>query len=315
MDDQEPSSLKEYVALKSLRENIYAQRPNTFNATDTLEDIPGQLRTVSPFFNDVIPSRAIISSDPVARKLQIRKALQRIKDTKTSKSELGRQMLHNTLTMGLGSLPIGFMLSAGINLMGFRSPRFGGKWRAPMTPIKQVGKIISQPSARNRLLHTAANDAFVGAGIGAASGAGYPLLAYNTTLRDRDLYSAADLLQKHPYATSLPVADIMSILEQNNKAKDGKIIHKLKNVGTGAGIGAATGVVGAYTPAILSSAFQLATRGITKRPTNIGALFAKATRRDLVNTTAFMGGMGGLAGGLSDNIIKENNAPETSQDY
>ena len=304
------TTFQRYMALKLLRENMLFSKPTTYNATDFAEDIPGPFRSVGAQFNDVLPSLSIISKNDEERRGQIRAAIQKIKASKQSKSELGKQILHNAATMGLGSLPIGFALSSAFHLMGFRGMKSqGGHWRSPVTPIKNTGKLFSQPKFRKNLLQSTVHDSLIGAGMGAAAGTAYPLLAHNTHISDRALYDAAGIMQKHPYITSLPVSDMISVIEERKEQKRHTLMNRLKNVGIGAGVGVGIGAVGAFAPAAIKAPFIAALRGLRHKPMGppVRKLFSNAASNDMIPSALMMGAVGGTSGLFTNNIIKDEN--------
>lgn len=314
---QEDSTyLQRLAALKLIRENMFYANPAQYNSLNFLGDIPGAVRNVAPQFEEVLPSARIISSNPDVRKQQIRDAILRIKQSKQSKSELGKQILHNTATMGLGSIPIGFALSAALKMMGFRglkSPT--GKWRLPIDPVGQAKAFIKQPHFRNEVIHTGINDALIGAGIGAASGTVYPLLAHNTHISDKALYEAAKVMQEQPYITSMPVPEMLSVIKDRQAEKNNKILSKLRNIGLGAGIGAGIGALGAAVPALAKAPIMAARSAIARRPITqgIGKAVAESLKENVPGTAAFMGGMGGISGAFSNNIIDENQGSDQNK--
>jgi hypothetical protein len=265
MDNQltDKQLLQRYLALKLLRENIHYSEPNKYNALDFMDDFPGNLRTSVGLFNDVPPSLAIISRDAEKRKEQIRSAIIKIKNAKESKSELGRQMLDNSLKMGLGSAPISFLLSSAIQLMGFRGVRTaGGKLRLPFAPLRATKNILRNPIARKDFLRSATNDAAIGALLGVGSGAAVPLLSRKSELSEEALNDAAKVMQERPYISSFPVADVLSVMKRDEFADKHPALDKAKNIALGGGIGGALGAAAGatapwlQTPGILWSAIR-----------------------------------------------------------
>jgi len=295
--------LDRMIALKALRENIYLSQPGKYSALDFMDDMPGRARTIAPFFNDVLPSRAIISSDADDRKEQIRVALERIKATRSSKSELGKQMLGNAASMGLTGLPVGFLLAAGIRLMGFRSPRItnatGKKvWRSPVAPVQTAKRLLKGKNRAAAFTRWAGREALIGGGIGAATGVAYPLITHGANLSDARLDEAAAILQKHPYLTSLPVQDMLSSIADKRVEKS-QLSSRAGGAMTGGLLGAATGAVGAYTPATLGLLGQLLAKPFTKKPLNFNNL--RRAGRQAPALAGMMGGGGALMGALTPN--------------
>lgn len=307
--------LQRYIALKLLRENIHYTKPNTYNAVDFMDDFPGNMRTSVGLFNDVPPSLAIISRDPEERKKQIRDAIIKIKSTKESKSELGRQILDNSLKMGIGSAPISFLLSSAIQLMGFRGIRGNlGKLRLPFAPVRTTKNILRSPIARKEFLSNAVNDAAVGALLGIGTGAAVPLLSRKSKLPDEALNDAAKVIQEHPYVSSFPVADMLSVMKTNESDEKHPTVSRLQNTalgaGAGAALGAATGAVSPLleTPKVLWSAL----RNFGPRPIALHAI--KSDMEDIVRysiprnvkRTAIPMAVAGAALGAITNKLKNN---------
>lgn len=290
---EEDSALKRYIALKAIRENMYLAKPNTLNIADTIEDIPGPLRNVSPFFNDVLPSAAIISTDPEKRKQQISAAVAKIKSAKNSHGDLARQLARTSLSVGLGSVPVSFGMSVLFKLLGARSPIRNGAIRSPFNVSRQIGKFRSSELFRKAVLETAKKDAITGAGLGVAAGAGFPLLAHTTDLRDRDLSDAADILQKNPYGTSLPVADIVRTMNYKDDPRSSSL---LRDTMAGAGIGAASGTLGAYTSALVHTPVESVRAVLEKRLPNISKLYTRIPKSTVGTSAALMGALGAAAG-------------------
>lgn len=310
--------------MKAIRENIYLSEPGKYSSLDFMDDIPGPARAVAPLFSDVLPSRAIISGDTATRKAQIQAAIEKIKATKTSNTELGKQMLTNAATLGAVSLPIGFLLATGIKLMGFRMPTklvnsFGhtfnpkydtGKgariWRSPVTPVKTIGKYfkgtarkdgLSAPNLRYLGIY-GGRESLIGAGMAAVAGAAYPAITHRANLSDKNLQEAAGILQEHPYLTSLPVTDMVAAIE-DKKTERSQISRRLSGAGLGAALGAVTGAVSAYTPATVGLAGQVLAKPFTKKPLNFHAFRRVGQRRELGTAVGMMAGIGAVTGAIN----------------
>jgi hypothetical protein len=306
--EQDSTYLQRLAALKLLRENMYYARPNTYNSLDFMDDLPGGARRVAPQFGEVLPSAAIISRDPEQRKAQIKEALKRIEATKESKSALGKQIVSNAVNMGLGSIPVGFLLSSAFNLMGFRWVKNrAGKWQSPVTPIRNTKRLFTRPHFRNRVAAQGVNDALIGAGMGAVSGAAYPILAHNSDISPKAMDEAAKIMQEQPYITSLPVADMISVIREERNKKHRGILNRVSNIGIGAGLGAGLGAIGAMTPALAKAPIKAVASALAKKPIWPGVAkgIAQAAKTDVPNMALTMGAFGGLGGAFTDNIIQD----------
>jgi hypothetical protein len=308
--ENDNSLLKRYLALKLLRENIYFTQPNKYNAADFMGDFPGRLKTVAGLFEDVPTSLAVISRNTETRKAQVRRAIEKIKNTKEAKSEIGKQMLSNSLSMGLGGIPASFLLSSAIRLMGFRGLRGpGGKLRLPFSPVKTTKRIFNNEHAhRKKFTHGVINDTATGAILGAASGTAVPFLAGKTKLPDAALEDAARVIEAQPYLSSFPVADLLSVTRRNNTEKNDFILSNLKNGLLGVGLGGALGgITGAAAPLVdaprsLWSAFS----GKRGAPVNVIKKdflnMLRNTPKAIKRTALPMAAVGGVLGSITQGL-------------
>jgi sulfopyruvate decarboxylase TPP-binding subunit len=296
-DPQNTSYLERLAALRLLRENIYYSQPSRYAATDIADDLPGPMRAIAPSIGEIAPSMAIISKDPEERKAQIREAIKKIKQTGDASTSLGKEILHNVKTMGLGALGPGFALATAFNLMGFRSPiaklKSGKKtWRSPITPVENFKKLFNKPGYAKEIAKESGKEALTGAGIAAASAGLYPLFARAAKPSDKALSEAAESIQNQPTITSIPAAEFMSLIRRNESDENSPTIKNLKAIGQGAGIGAGIGVAGALAPSALKLLAYAAKNAITRKPlsADMGGILKKDLPRDLR--------LGGITGGL-----------------
>lgn len=312
--DTDSTYLQRVAALKLLRENMYYSKPGTYGSTDFIEDFPGKHRGSVGQFNDVIPSLAIINRDPDIRATQIKAALKRIQDTKQSKSALGKEILNNTVSLGIGSIPTSLIISTAINLMGFRKP-WAGKFslkglRSPVTPIHQTKKLFTKdPTFRKEFGKSVAVDTAIGAGMMAGSGAVYPILAHNANISDKSMADAAKIMQDDPYITSLPVADMLAVIEEKKSEKNNKVMNRIKNVGIGAGAGALVGGIAAMTPALFKAPGMAIANAVGRRPIAQGVktMISNDAKTLGPATAGMMGAVGATTGAFTNNIVRDEN--------
>ena len=308
-DPQNTSYLERLAALRLLRENMYYSQPSRYAATDFADDLPGPLRAVAPSIGEIAPSMAIISKDPEERKSQIREAIKKIKQTGDASTGLGKEILHNVKSMGLGAIGPGFALATAFNLMGFRSPiaklKSGKKvWQSPATPIENVKKLFNNSRYAKDIAKESGKEALTGAGIAAASAGAYPLFARAAKPSDKALAEAAQSIQNQPNLTSIPAAEFMSLMRKNETDDSSPIIKNLKAVGQGAGIGAGIGAAGALAPSALKLLAYAARNAITRRPlsTDMGNILKKELPRDLRLGSITGGALGAAAGPFTEKL-------------
>jgi hypothetical protein len=241
-EDESSSYLERLAALDLLRENILFSEPSKLNITNSLEDLPGIFRSAAPLTKNIVPSAAIISSDPEERKKQINEAIKKIKASRKSSNSLGSEIAHNVYNLGIKSIPLSFLLSSAFHIASPRNPFFKGTLRSPITPIKNIKKLLANSKYRGYLARTAAKDSLLGAGMGAAAGAIYPIISNKVNPSDKAIEEAATIIQNEPLITSLPPAEALSVM-RNGSSSDSA--NRLKNVALGAGIGLGFGGLGA----------------------------------------------------------------------
>jgi hypothetical protein len=295
--------LKRYLALKTLRENVFLNNPTAYGLLDIAEDIPGAGRGIAPFLSDTLPSAALLSSDPDKRKQQVSEAVQKIKATKDDSSELKKQMLTNALSMFVTGIPTGLAVSGGFNLLGLRSP-FKGGLRSPITLGRNIHKLRNSTAYRKALLSRMGEDASKGAVLAGVSGALTPLIASKAQFTEQDLAKAETILNKYPISSSLPAGDVLSAMP--DRLSKGSV---LENTGAGAGIGMLMGAVGTAIPPALSAPKEL-----IKSPhlSTLANLFARSARKSLLGNTALLGALGGVAGYTLAKQNTQNDQVQTS---
>lgn len=282
--------------------------PKTYGYTDIAEDVPNALKPAGHVVKNVLPSLAIINQDPQKRKIQIDRAIERIKNYKKPGKPIQEEMLHNAVGMGLGSIGSSLLLSALFGKFGLRLPRSGGKWRIPIetTNIKRLlglgGLAHGGAPARKLFLRSLAKDTATNVGIAATAGAVYPWLANKSQVSDEALAHARKVMEQQPYLTSLPASEIMSTLQQGEQEP----ASKLKNIGIGTGIGAVTGLGGAALPTLGSLALAALTLGKVKPRSGLSPLallksFGKDAKGGVLTGAAF----GGLSGALHKNVVND----------
>jgi hypothetical protein len=294
---------------------FYAQ-PTKYTFSDIAEDLPGPLRAVSPVIKNVLPSATIISKDPEERKAQIRVAVDKIKNSGEARTSLGKEILHNVRDMGVGALAPGFLLASAFNLMGFRSPLktlASGKrvWQAPAEPIKNIKKLLSDPSYAKHLAKDSAKEALTGAGLGAATAAAYPLFARGAKVSDKALADAQKIMEEQPYLTSLPAAEMLSAIKQTPEDKSSSpLMQTAKSTALGTGVGTGLGALSATTPALIK-ALALGVRNLaTRKPLmqDVSGVLKKDLPTDIRRGAMVGGGAGALAGALTKKMPADETA-------
>lgn len=315
MDPQQDSTyLERLLALQLLRENIFLNNPTRYAFSDIAEDLPGPLRSIAPNAKDVLPSLAIISKDHEKRKGQIREALDRIKSSGEAKTSLGKEMLHNASSMGLGSLAPGFLLASAFHLLGFRSPvkytSKGRTFRSPTTFSKNVKKLFNTPGYAKELAANSGKEALIGAGLAAGSAAAYPMLARGAQISNKALSEASSILQDQPYATSLPSGEMLSVMREDAGDTSSPEIKKLKNVGLATVLGTGAGAAAGAIPVGVKTLGEGLSSASTGKP--VLSRMANRLRRELPSSMgagALVGGGLGVLGGL---LAKRLSANENS---
>ena len=322
------------MALKLLRENMFYGDPKTYAYTDIAEDLPGAAKAVAPILKNVLPSAAIISSNPEERSKQIDAAIDRIKATRKSKGQLLDEMVHNVKHLTPEAMKGGALFSAAIPLLGLRLPwmrNASGKLR-PQLPTaigSNIKKLFTDPKYRNMIGKETLQGAMHSGLYTAGAGALMPLIAGNYELSDSSLQEAKRIMQEQPYLTSLPATEMMSALREHRGAGPLSWSDRAKNIAMGTGLGAATAIPGALVPAGIRAlgrfGLNLARMGAKKIPTTglasvdkfvthqakrfhglphrVKTVGSVGLRRDIPNALKWGAGLGALGGAFSKNIL------------
>jgi hypothetical protein len=279
------SLLKRYLALKTLRENVFLNHPTAYNFLDVAEDLPGGSRAVAPFLADVLPSAVLLNKSPEALKSELVTARSRVEQLEKNKAALKSQVLQNALSMGLGGIPAGATLSGLFSLLGKKPSlsRVG----------KNISKLKNSSRYRKALGSRMAHDAAKGGTMAAISGASIPLVAANAKFSKDDLDQASALIQKYPISSSLPAGELIGAMNMGEKE-----VSPLRNTALGLTAGAVMGAAGTFIPPALDTPTEIIRAVKSKKSpvTPIKNLFARAARKGLLRNTALLSGLGGLAG-------------------
>lgn len=316
-DPQQTSYQDRLVALKLLRENMFYNDPKKYAYTDLAEDLPGEARAVAPILKNVLPSAAIISHDPAEREQQIDAAIQRIKESKKSKSKLLGEMMHNVTHLAPHAAQAGLALSALTTLLGVRSPFKPNSWRPqlPFAPISAIKKLISTkahidpriPGAtwlprEKHIAHlkntgkSLLHDTLYGGALSAGAGIMIPAFAGNYELSDNALQEAKAIMQKDPYITSLPAGEMLAAIRQRKSEEPITGERRIKNTLLGTGLGALTSIPPAMIPAIMGGVGRLGANALgrlaSKFP-NVGVTAVNKFLKRHANTNSLSHGVGG----------------------
>jgi len=286
------SAVDKYLALKALRENIYTKQPLRYNLLDFTDDIPGAGRGLGVWHSDILPSLGTISKNPEIRKSQISEAAKKIRESRGDLKNTRKQILNNSVSMGLAGVPVSAGVSILLRLLNPRLPMHGGKLRLPFTLGKNVAKLKNSNSYRQQFMKQTLDDGLKGGLFSAAAGAIPPIISSISKPSNSSISSAEEILQRHPYATALPGSDILASLD--NKP------NKLKNVLLGAALGGSMGAAGTFLPAGLNVPKRLLL-GLLKGKLpfrQISKDFSRSARKNLLLNSALVGSSGALGGYL-----------------
>lgn len=229
--NQSPQDLaKSWVALNTLRDYVYQQKPHKLLATDFVEDIPS-LRPFGSAFSNVLPSAAIISSDPHERKQQISEAVRRVNKASKKDHPVFREALRSAATFGLGSIPLSLafgLAEKSIHVPGLRKLIRGEK---PRISFKEN---FQTPEKKRQLRNYLQDSVAAGVGQGALFGAAPVLASSSIPFKKEHLDAASKVLNEHPNISSLPGADMAAL---NNNYKDKNVDptnDHIKNILSGA---------------------------------------------------------------------------------
>ena len=312
---QESSYADRLAAMSLLRENLFYNDPQKYAITDIAEDLPGAARPLGQIIKNVLPSKAIISSDPEERKKQISDAVNRIKASRGSTENLGKEITNNVVSAGLGSIPIGFSVAALFHLLGPRGFKsrgllgaLKGKTQAPITPLRNLGKLFSRKGYAKTIAKKSLGDALQGAGWAAAGGVAYPILNHMTQVSDKSLAEAQKVMEEQPYITSLPTSEMLSVIKERTGEQGDGVANRLKNIMLGTGVGAATNAVGGALPSAMQLALNMGKNVAAKRPITsniVNPALLTQLRKNVRNSAMFGGALGGLSGAFTNNLIDD----------
>lgn len=188
-----PNTVKEdlqrMLALKALREQIYLQHPVAHGATDFIEDIP-QMNPYGMLGHDILPSMALMKHNDQDRQMQIEQAKNKVRNLQHSDKGLFRESLESGGKMLGAALPFITAFSLGPKLLN-----------------PAIRKNLMQPQVRSKLWGGLKEHLLEGGAMAAGTGMAAPLLTHQLNPSDQTLNEAGDILQKHPYSSSIPFAD------------------------------------------------------------------------------------------------------------
>lgn len=287
------SPLERYVALKTVRDNTYYEKPTTYNSLDFLEDIPGPARGSALWFSDVLPTAAIFSKDRNLRKEQIDRAINKAKETTISSEDTANQALRNAAVLGVTGVPSAAAISTLFRVLNPRSPFGKNGLRSPFTATRSINNIKKYPSYRKKLIKEILQDSYKGGLLSAATGALTPILSGTTKPSDQAFEEARKILYDKPGLTALPPVDIVAALQDPNKKPS-----TLKNILIGAGVGGLLGTAGAFIPPTLNIPGRLFSglRNLKSPVKNISKDYSQAAKQNLLLNSAIVGGTGGIGG-------------------
>lgn len=294
--------LEKYLALRTVRDNIFYQKPLTYNSLDISDDIPGPARGATIWFSDLPPSLGVISKSPEKRKEQIAQAIAKAKESKQSTGNVMSQALRNAATLGLTGVPASAAVSTAFRLLNPRSPLVRGKLRLPFTPGKTITDLKNSPGYRKQMIKEILNDSIAGGILSASTAAATPIISGTAKPSDKALEQAGKVIQEAPIASALPGADIIAALNTDNN------FSRTKNTALGAGIGASMGAAGSFLPAMLNLPKHLIA-GLIKRKLPLQSIakdFVDGAKKSVPMNTAILGTTGALGGFLLPRTHQNN---------
>jgi hypothetical protein len=299
--------LDRLIALKLLRENIFIDNPEKYSWSDIAEDMPGAARAAGGVLKNIAPSLSIIDKNPAARKAQIDKAVERIKNSQGSKEGLKKEIIDNVISMAKGSVIPTVALSLAFQLLGIRLPWFTNalgvrKFTSPINPIRGIKNLLN---SKRRLVvgKNVLADSALGVGLSAAGGALVPLAAHGQQVSPKALEEAREILEKNPYLTSLPAAEMMSVIKQEKNEKP----NRLKNIAIGTGLGALQGGLASLPLLAWPAAKLLFSRNLAATQPLLYDALKNKFKKQARNYLGFGGvGIGGLTGAYAGFTSKSN---------
>ena len=293
-DQSDDSLLKRYLALQALRDNILYTNPIADTAGGLVEDIPGPLRAIGAPLGDTASSLAVISNNPDKRRLQIANAADKVRAAASDRGEMKDQMLTNAGRLAAVAAPAGAAIGGLLSIIG------GGKGMAKRlallrTPTERLASgTLNRAGLYKKILTRDALTGGVESGLlGGAAGAAGGLNAGTAKPGEEDLQAAAKIIQDHPYASSIPGAELTSIL---NSYGDG--ISPEKGSAIGLGLGAAVGASNTFLPPTIKAISRTLGNAVGSKPKAVNLLdwYRRAAKGPMTRNALILGGLGGLAG-------------------
>lgn len=287
------SPLERYVALKTIRDNVYYEKPTTYNSLDFLEDIPGPARGSALWFSDVLPTSAIFSKNPDLRKEQIARAIDKAKKTTLSSEDTVNQALRNAALLGVTGVPSAAAISTLFRILNPRSPFGKTGLRSPVTPLRSFSNIKKYPGYRKKLIKEILQDSYKGGLLSAGTGALTPVLSGTTKPTDQAFEEAGKILHDRPVLTALPPVDLVAALQNPDKKQP-----TLKNILIGTGIGSLLGTAGSFISPTLNIPGRLFSglRNLKSPVKDIAKDYVRGAKQNLLLNSAIVGGTGGIGG-------------------
>lgn len=287
------SPLERYLSLRTVRDNVYYDKPVTYNSLDFVDDLPGNAKSLSSMYSDVLPSLGVFSKNKDKRKEQIAKAIDKAKKTKASSKHTVNQALRNAAILGVTGLPTSAALATLFSFLGPRMPFAKGKLRNPFTLSKNLTKFKTDSLHRKHMIKDILDESIKGSLLSAGTGAITPIISGVAKPSDKALEEAGKIIADAPNITALPPVDIVSALNGTNSSRT-------KNSLTGAGIGALLGTAGAFIPASLNIPKHVL-KGILAKKLPFGDIakdLAAGAKNNLPLSSAVLGTTGAIGGAL-----------------
>lgn len=291
---QEVNPVQRLLALKALREYVFMKHPMKYNVTDIAGDIP-QLSPHGHMVSDVIPSMAIISGNRQKRDAQVDDALKNVRKLEHPKNLL-KDVAKNSLTMGLGSVPVSLLAST-IGGMTKGKVNFKNifKGKNPLSDLKFNGReVMDDPKQWRHFLDKTTDDVTNAVAFSTAYGATAPLFAKYNPVPHKAYDEAADILKKNPYSSSIPITDYLMSRDYKEKQK-----HPIKDTLTGAGLGAGAGAVSSTLPSLVTSGRKALFGNLSGAKEALKPISFKRVGKNMLLGSAIGSGIGLLTNRLS----------------
>ena len=174
-----------------------------------------------------------------------------------------------------------------------------------------IKKLFNTPGYAKELAKDSAKEALIGAGMGGAAAAAYPIFARGAKVSDKALADAQKIMEEQPYLTSLPASEIISAMKQSpSDLSDSPAMRTAKSTILGTGLGAGLGGLSATAPTLVK-ALGLGIRNLaTRRPAmqDLSQLLRKDLPTDVSRGALVGGGAGALAGALTKKLPADETA-------